>query len=239
MQTFYIPQDQIKDDEVSISGLEHHHLRNVLRIGSNEKIRIIDGIGTVYIAKVLHTDSELSCAKILNQVYYEKKTPKITLFQVIPKNDKMTLILQKTTELGVNKIIPIITARSLQEPSKNRFERWQNIVISATKQSKRVWLPILCDLMSFEEFLKSIQSYTLCLFFWENEKEQHIKSVLQQTSNVKSIAVIVGPEGGFTDKEANDAIESGCIPVSLGSNILRTETAAIAAITILAYEYRI
>lgn len=239
MQTFYIPQDQIKDDEVSISGSEHHHLRNVLRIGSNEKIRIIDGIGTVYIAKVLHTDSELSCAKILNQEYYERKTPKIALFQGIPKNDKMTLILQKTSELGVNKIIPITTERSLQEPSKNRFERWQNIVISATKQSKRSWLPKICDIISFENCLNSFQSYTLSLLFWENEKVQHIKSVLQQISNVKSIAVIVGPEGGFTDKEANDAIESGCIPVSLGSNILRTETAAIAAITILAYEYRI
>lgn len=239
MNTFYIPQDQIKDDEVSISGSEHHHLRNVLRIGPKEIIRIIDGYGTVYIAKVLHANSELSCAKILNQEYYERKTPKITLFQGIPKNDRMTLILQKTTELGVNKIIPITTERSLQEPSKTRIERWQNIVISATKQSKRVWLPKIYDLMPFEKSLNNIQSNTLSLLFWENENEQHIKSVLQQTSNVESIAVLVGPEGGFTDKEANDAIECGCIPVSLGSNTLRTETAAIAAITIIAYEYRI
>ncbi len=239
MHTFYVPQSHINNNEATISGLEHHHLRNVLRLRLNEKIRIIDGKGSVYISKVIRTKTESSYAKVLNHKFHERKTPLITLFQGIPKNDKMTLILQKTTELGVRKIVPITTERSLQEPSINRFERWQRVVISATKQCKRVWLPKLCDIKSFEDCLNNFQSYSLSLLLWENEKEQHIKSVIQRTSNVESIAILVGPEGGFTDKEVTDAIESGCIPVSLGSNILRTETAVIATIIIVAYEYQI
>lgn len=239
MHTFYVPQYQINDNEVSILGSEHHHLRNVLRLRPNEKIRIIDGEGSVYIAKVIRTDIESSYARVLSHKFHERKTPLITLFQGVPKHDKMTQILQKTTELGVTEIVPISTERSLHEPSKNRFERWKRIVISATKQCKRVWLPKLCDIRSLGECLSNFQTYNLSLLLWENETEQHIKSVLQRATNLESIAILVGPEGGLSEKEANDIIKCGCVPVSLGSNILRTETAAIASIVSVAYEYQI
>ena len=125
MYTFYVPRSQIYEDIATIVGSEQHHLRNVLRLGLGEEIRIIDGEGCVFTATINKIGSELTDAKIEKQEIHKKTFPSITLYQGLPKHEKMDLILQKTTELGVSKIVPIITDRSLQTPSKNRFERWQ------------------------------------------------------------------------------------------------------------------
>ena len=239
MHTFYIPRIQFDENIATITGSEQHHLRNVLRLGPGEIIRIIDGKGSVYIAKTYDIETESTVAKILSREFHVRKTPSLILFQGLPKNDKMELILQKTTELGATQIVPISTERSLQKPSVNRCERWQRVILSATKQCGRAWLPELSDIQKFEDFLKTVKTFALTLILWENEKHQHIKTVLRGKPEVESIALLVGPEGGFTDNEVNDAIENGCIPVTISSNILRTETAAIAAITSAAYEYQL
>ncbi len=239
MHTFYVPSTQINEDIAAITDVEQHHLRNVLRVNLGDKIRIIDGKGGVFIAEIKSINTESTAAKILNREFHERKSPSIILFQTLPKNDKMELILQKTTELGITQIVPISTERSLQKPSESRYQRWHRVVISATKQCKRAWLPELCEIQKFQDCLNTFQSFALTLIFWENEKQQHIKKVLRETPKIESIALLVGPEGGFTEKEVNDAIENGCTPVTIGSNILRTETAAIAGITIAAYEYQL
>ncbi len=239
MYTFYVPSIRIDENIATITGSEQHHLRNVLRLEPGDTIRIIDGKGSVCIGKILEINAESTDTKILNYEFYENNTPSLTLFQALPKNDKMEMILQKTTELGVTRIVPMSAERSLQNPSENRCERWHRIVLSATKQCKRAWLPELHEVQEFDESLNTIQKYALSLIFWENEKQQHIKTVLREKTKLESIAFLVGPEGSFTDKEVNAAIEKGCIPVTIGSNTLRTETAAIAGITAAAYEYQL
>lgn len=237
MHTFYVPPTQCRGDIATITGAERHHLRNVLRTASGDTIRIIDGKGNVYIAAVCNTAAEETRAKILHHEFYLKPPPFLTLFLGLPKNDKMELILQKATELGVTQIVPMRSERSLQKPSQNRWERWHRVILSATKQCKRPWLPELAGAQKFEDCLAQVEAFALSLIFWENETKRYIKKVLRGAPKAESIALFVGCEGGFSDEEINAATESGCIPVTLGLNILRTETAAIAAVAVTAYEY--
>ena len=239
MHSFYVPKTQCNEDFITITNSEHHHLRNVLRLVNGETIRIIDGEGSVYIAEICDIKTDSTVVRILNHKHHPKTTPAIILFQGIPKHDKMEWILQKTTELGVSHIVPILTERSLQKPSENRYERWHRIILSATKQCGRVWKPKLCNMLNFQECLNAIHTYSLGLILWEHEEQHHIKSILRKFPKVDSIAIVVGPEGGFTEREVDVAINYGCIPVRIGTNILRTETAAITGIAIAAYEFEI
>ena len=239
MHTFYVPPSQIDTNTATITGSEQHHLRNVLRITSGETIRIIDGRGNVYTAETLDTPTNRSSSevRIHTHEFHATPSPTLTLFQGLPKNDKMELILQKTTELGVTRIVPLHSEHALQKPSQNRYERWHRVLISATKQCKRAWLPELCNAQQFETSLSQFESFSLSLLLSPHAEVQHIKTVLRKTSTPNAIALFIGPEGGFSNQEIAAAIERGCIPVTLGRNILRTETAAIVAVAVTAYEY--
>ena len=245
MHTLYVPPPQIRTDIATITGSEQHHLRNVLRITPGAIIRIIDGQGNIYTAEVLNTDTNqpASKARILTHEFQAQVPPSLSLFQGLPKNDKMALILQKTTELGITQIVPMSSAHALQKPSQNRYDRWHRIVISATKQCKRAWLPELYHPQTFETSLTQLEKFSLRLILnpqTEQESQaQHIKTVLREVSQPTSIALFIGPEGGFSSQEVTAAIENGCISVTLGTNILRTETAAIVAIAVAAYEYQL
>ena len=267
MHTSYVPPTQFEGDIATIIDDEHHHLRNVRRVRTGKNIRLIDGKGTVYIAKVLDTAmADATQAEILSAKFHTPRLPSLTLFQGVPKHDKMELILQKTTELGVTQIIPMHSERSLQKPSQQRCERWQRVVVSAAKQCKRAWMPELSSPQQFETCLAQVKRFTRSLICCESVTGQHIKTVLRygegamtgamterylaprekregqalnklDSPKPESISIFVGPEGGFSVEEVNAAIENGCIPVTLGQNILRTETAAIAAVAAVAYEY--
>ena len=245
MHTFYVPSPQISNNIATITGSEHHHLRHVLRTKSGETVRIIDGRGGVYTAQILetHGDRISSEARILSHESHTIVSPKLTLFQGLPKNDKMELILQKTTELGVTQIVPLHSEYALQKPSQNRYERWHRVLISATKQSERAWLPELCDAREFQTSLTQLDKFSLCLLLSPHRNHglhiQHIKTVLREIPRPDTIALFVGPEGGFSDQEVTRAIESGCIHVTLGDSILRTETAAIVAVAVAAYEFQL
>lgn len=245
MHTFYVPPLQIRTDIASITDSEHHHLRNVLRITPGETVRIIDGQGNVYTGEVRDsgTKNVSSEVRILSHEFHPSVPPSMTLFQGLPKNNKMELILQKTTEIGVTQIVPLRTEYALKKPSRNRHERWHRVIISATKQSKRTWLPELCDPQTFQISLTQLDHFSLRLFLNPDPNQalhtQHIREVLQNASQATAIALFVGPEGGFSDTEISAAIENGCVPVTLGTNILRTETAAIVAVAAIAYEYQL
>ena len=245
MHTFYVPSPQICNNIAMITGSEHHHLRNVLRTKPGETVRIIDGKGNVYTARILETQGDplSSETQILSHEFHADVSPKLTLFQALPKNDKMALILQKTTELGIARIVPLHSEYGLQKPSQNRYERWHRVLIAATKQSERAWLPELCNAQAFETALTQLDKFSLCLFLSPHRDHglhiRHIKTILRETPRPDTIALFVGPEGGFSDQEITSAIESGCTLVTLGRNILRTETAAIAAVAVAAYEYHL
>lgn len=245
MHTFYVPPPQIQTDTASITDTEYHHLRNVLRVTPGETVRIIDGQGTVYTGEVINTGTKNASSevRILSHEFHPSVSPSITLFQGLPKNDKMALILQKTTEIGVTQIVPLRTEYALQKPSQNRYERWHRVIIAATKQCKRAWLPQLCDPQTFQASLTKLDHFSLRLLLNPGANQtshtQHIREVVRKTPQATSLALFVGPEGGFSDTEATIAIEKGCIPVTLSTNILRTETAAIVAVAAIAYEYQL
>ena len=245
MHTFYVPPPQIRSSIATITDSEQHHLRNVLRLTPGATIRIIDGQGNVYTAEVLDigTNRKPSEARILTHEFHARVLPALTLFQGLPKNDKMELILQKATEIGVTQVVPIHSEHALQKPSQSRYERWGRIVTSATKQCKRTWLPKLCEPQTFEASLTQLDTFSLRLILnphlTQDPRPQHIKTVLREISQPTSIALFVGPEGGFSNQEVTAAIKNGCISVTLGMNILRTETAAITAIAVTAYEYQL
>jgi 16S rRNA (uracil1498-N3)-methyltransferase len=163
---------------------------------------------------------------------------RITLYQGLPKGDKLDEILQKCTELGIDRVVPFVAERSVNRPGGERRDRkvrrWEKIVLEAARQSGRSSLPSV----GFADCLFAAiqgENSSLGLLLWEEEQEQRLKTVLERTGNTASIAVIVGPEGGLTDMEAAAARSAGFMPVTLGRRILRTETAGPAIVAILQY----
>ena len=190
--------------------------------------------------KIVSVDRSQVVTEILNQTHRELRYPRITLAQGLPKSDKMDFIVQKATELGVASIVPVITERTIVKvkDEEKRVSRWQKIAREAAMQSNRPDIPAIDDIISFKDFLRTLNSEpgTLLLLPWE-EGTEPIKNVLRNNSGVKNLLVLIGPEGGFSTKEAEAAKEIGFHLVSLGPNILRTETAALAVLAMIGYEF--
>lgn len=241
MRNFYAPPNQISSREILITGNEKHHLSNVLRLSVDDKIRVLDGHGNAYTTVLTRNDKEKAVAKILEHQYFSSPSFRATLIQGLPKFNKIELIIQKCTELGVDEIVPVICHRTVPKLSKEaadkRLERWQQIIIEACKQSGRTHFPEIHPIIDFEEWHEEGSRSELNLVFWTGEKEQRLKKILKCNVQVKSVSLLVGPEGGFTDHEIDRCIQSGVIPVSFGDKILRAETAAIAGLTILLYKF--
>lgn len=235
MTCLFLPPEELTSKEITIRGEQARHL-SVLRIKPGELIKIFDGLGHRYVAKVIKPSRKEVLAEIIKEEVYSAESPlSIILAQGIPKSDKMDFIIQKTTELGVKTISPIITERSeVRETAK--LERWRKIAISASQQSGREKIPEIEEPVTFEDFLKKNVYYHLGIIFSEEEKNQNLKKALKGFEGSTTITLLIGPEGGFSPAELTLAIERGFIPASLGPRILRTETAAITAISIIQYE---
>ena len=165
----------------------------------------------------------------------------MTIAQGLPKNPKMELIIQKATELGASKIIPVATERSIVKISKEKaagkIDRWQKIAKEAAEQSGRSNIPLIDGITDFDDILNSRDEYDKCVMLWELEKEITLKSFLKRNQKIKSLLVMIGPEGGFSRKETERAKEKGFITVSIGNRILRTETASLAVLSMIDYEF--
>ena len=242
MHRFHVPPTDISSDTIRIRDPERHHLLNVLRLTSGDDVHIFDGEGSSYIARLRDTESFPAIASIQDRKFHPPIPPHITLFQAIPKSDKMDLIVQKTTEIGVDAIVPIICQRSIPkrrgDAQQKRQDRWERIGIEASKQCGRPSFPKLLAPRTIGECLEQAKNCELSLLLWENEVEREIKSALRNHRHIKSVGLIIGPEGGFSDAEVREAIDNACIPVTFGGNTLRTETAAIVAVAIAVYELR-
>jgi len=231
-----------------ITGDDARHLSLVLRVKPGDPITIFDGLGSKYECKILKCHKKEIIAEQVSKVPYSVESPvSITLAQGIAKGEKMDLVIQKTTELGVSRIIPVITERS-QVRHTDKTERWKKIAASAAQQSGRDRIPEIEEPVSFEEFLykqtrpadPALISHTPHsrhgIIFSEQTQERNLKTVLSGFKNVRNITLMIGPEGGFSGDELKIAVEKGFIEGSLGPRILRTETAPIAAISIIQYE---
>ncbi len=242
MHRCYVPSTDISSDTIRIRAPERHHLLNVLRLKAGDDVQVFDGEGNSYIARLKDTESPLVIASIRNRQFHPPIAPRITLFQAIPKSDKMDLIVQKTTEIGVDEIVPMISERSIpkrgEDAQQKRQNRWERIAIEASKQCGRTRFPKLVQSRRIDECLEQAKNCELSLLLWENEEERQMKEILRNHRHVESMGVFIGPEGGFSDAEVKNAIEGGCLPATFGDNTLRTETAAIVAIALSVYELR-
>lgn len=240
MHRFFVSSDQIKDKEIYITGEDVNHIRDVLRCRPGEKIEVVCS-GTVYLSEIIDIGNKKISLKILNTRKGENEPDiKIYLYQGLPKSKKMDFIIQKAVEIGVGKIYPIITERTVvrinnKKKEKKRLTRWSKIATEAAKQSKRDKLPELGNILKFEEMIKLLEGEKNIIIPYEVEEKEQLKKTLENIDGGK-IHLIIGPEGGFEEEEIDKLKNIGGKTVSLGPRILRTETAGIVAMSILMYE---
>ncbi|MEK7852081.1 MAG: 16S rRNA (uracil(1498)-N(3))-methyltransferase [Deltaproteobacteria bacterium] len=239
MHRFYIEEGLMVGVNAEMNGAEARHIKDVLRLKTGDAVVLFDGSGMEFTGKITGIGKELVSVAVAEAIEGKTESPvEIILGQGIPKSDKMDLIVQKSTELGVSRIVPIYTERVVPKSfGANKIERWQRIAVEACKQSGRVKVPIISDPISIEQFVKDADQSSLRLIPWEGEKEISLKKALPVTLENSKITFIVGPEGGLTGSEIKVAEKGGFIPVSLGRRILRTETVSLSLISIVQHLY--
>ncbi len=237
---FFISSDQVDGDRITLAGEDVRHIGAVLRMKAGDLLSFADGTGNEYTVRVVEAGRAAIQTEIVSKSRREIRYPRVMLGQGLPKSDKMDWIVQKATELGISKIVPLITERTIVKirDEEKRISRWQKISREATMQSNRLDIPSIEPMCRLADFLRTLTpgSQTLFLLPWE-EGTTPIKDVLRAHADMRMVVVLIGPEGGFSQAEAGAAQEKGFIPVSLGPNILRTETAAIAALGMVLFEY--
>lgn len=222
-----------------ITGKLVHQLRNVLRLGTGDRITVLDNTGWEYEVELKETGSAKVEGTVIDRTLAAGEPRiRITLYQALLKASNFEVVLQKCTEVGVTAFVPIACERCMAgEPNGRRFSRWQNIIREAAEQSKRGKLPVLHDVTSFNKACQSASS--ISLLPWEEEKGRGIGEVLRSLPKAESypeVGIFVGPEGGFSPREVEFARSYGTVAVSLGRRILRAETAGLVAAAVTLYE---
>ena len=241
MHHFFTTEDHIADGYISIDGDAYNHAVNVLRLKKGERIIISDEQGTDYqcVVSDIAEDEQTFSAKIEDVSRENHELPaRVILFQALPKSDKMELIIQKATELGVTAIVPVETRNCVVKLDGKRADqkvkRWQAIAQSAAEQSKRSKVPEICPIISFTEAVKAAEVCDVKIIPYENaEGLTTLSEAIISFLPDRSIAIFIGPEGGFDRLEIKHAENHGIVPVSLGKRILRVETAAIAILSLV------
>lgn len=235
MYNFFVNDDCRQGDRYVITGADHNHIKNVLRMKVGDTI-LISANGKSNLCEIEIIDNDEIVAPIIEEDYQNTELPlQIHLFQGLPKSDKMELIIQKAVELGVYSITPIEMKRCIvkldDKKKKSKQTRWQAISESAAKQSKRNTIPEINEIISYMAALNAAKELDLLLVPYENEDGiLSTKEALAKLKEAKSVGIIIGPEGGFDDAEIEAAKNSDGRIISLGKRILRTETAAITAV---------
>ena len=235
MPRIFLPYSELQNKIITISGEKARYITSVLRCVSGDIINITDDKGNSYSAVILSTTRKEIRVEITGkQVINTESSLDITLLQGLLKGEKMDFVIQKSVELGVNKIIPVITERSQVRETK-KLLRWKKIAEEASRQSGRSVLPEILQALKFEDiFTGSNHASTTGLIFWEQSRSS-LSELLNGLGTIDKLSLFTGPEGGFSEKEVNLASENGFIVASLGKRILRAETAAISAVSIIQY----
>ncbi|HAW60227.1 MAG TPA: 16S rRNA methyltransferase [Actinobacteria bacterium] len=236
---FFVSPDHIAEGKVEIIGEDVRHIKDVLRLKVGDVITVCDGRGLECLGRIVGVSDSRVEARVLERRFIEDAGPHITLFQGIPKGTKMDSIVQKSTELGVSRIVPVMTERTVvrldERKRESKVSRWRRVTLEAAKQSQRLTAPEITEVVSWERALELLLEFDLVLVFWEEEKERSVRQILQGI-HPKSIAVVIGPEGGFSEGEVRALKDIGGKLATLGKYILRTETASPVALAIVLYE---
>ena len=241
LQRLTVAPSQISDQQIHLTAQQRHYLHNVLRLGEGDRFIAIDGRGNGWLAGL---NENASAAEMLEPIFAETELPiSVTLLIALPKNG-MDDIVRQATELGVERILPIISDRTMLKPSAQKGDRWQRIAQEAAEQCERQIIPQVLPPISWAEAIQTWNSNTATCYLCEARgNHPHLLSCLQserdgstedpKAKTQSSVALATGPEGGWTDQEVEWAIATGYQPVSLGSRILRAVTAPLVALTLI------
>lgn len=242
MHKFFTPKELINGDVAKIIGDDVKHIYKVLRISEGEKVTLNNCEGVEYLGRVKSVSKQEVLIEILEKLELNNESNvKICLFQGLPKSQKMDLIVQKGTELGVTEFIPTITHR-VDVKLKGEFkklDRLNKIALEACKQSKRTVIPQVLEPMDFKGVLEKIDELDLMVIPYENATGYGIRAMvnsIEDKDSIKNVGIMVGPEGGFEESEIEALKEKGAHIVTLGPRILRTETAGFTCISLIQYE---
>ncbi len=246
MPKFFVTSNEIKNDKIQIKGEDVNHIKNVLRAKIEDKIDICNTDEMKdYKCEIEELTNEYINCKIISEKQNDSESNiEITIFQGLPKADKMELIIQKSVELGVNKIVPVDMKRCVVKLKDKyqikKVERWQKISEVASKQCGRGIIPEIGQVIKIKEIVDKIKEYDTILLAYEKEENNYLKFEIDKLKKLekdkKKIAIVIGPEGGLEEDEVKLLQENGAKVITLGKRILRTETVALNMISILMYE---
>lgn len=243
MSRFYVPKENVGDREIVIDGKEAHHILDVMRMKDGDDVVIFDGTGREYAGFIKFVDArgKSLVVEIVRTKYpTEDSKPEIILAQAMPKKDKMDYIVEKGTELGVSRIIPVETQRTIvkvdDERGRKKVERWRKIALGSAKQCGRSDIPTIEKIQKFPDIVKTLDSYDLVLVAWLSDSTEPIKDVLSNFSKGKVI-VFIGPEGDFTSEEIDMIDMDNCHFVSLGDRVLKSDTAGLYVLSVLNFSF--
>jgi 16S rRNA (uracil1498-N3)-methyltransferase len=242
LRRFYIEEIKVNDKTCMIVGSEAKHITKVLRMTPGDRFILMDSKGSRFEAQIQSTSSRQVSVVLENPLPKQPPSPvKITLCQALPKSRAMDYLIQKTSELGVDRIIPFFSERTVprfdKEKAANRLRHWHKIAVNAAKQCGRSIPAAIESPISFIELISQWKdSDGQKVIFWKAEGSSDLKSLLKSSLSAKHFVGIVGPEGGFSKPEVQMAVEEGFVAVSLGDRILRAETAAMTMVALVQYE---
>lgn len=240
MPKFFAPRENISENEIIIDNEDVGHITRVLRLDTGDSVEICDGMGNDYTAVIAAVEKKRIVCTIAEKRRSDTEPDiEVTLFQGIPKSSKMEYIIQKTTELGIVRIVPCVMSRCvsrLDGKEDKKCERWRKIAEAAAKQSGRGIIPEVCGAVEFKDAVDMMKQSDLCFAPYECETHGSLKNVLTSHKNVKTISFMVGPEGGYDISEVEYLHKNDVPTVTLGKRILRTETAGEAVLSMVMYE---
>jgi 16S rRNA (uracil1498-N3)-methyltransferase len=245
MHRFYLPPDDCKIGPLTLAGREAHHALRVLRVRCGDRVTILDGAGKEFVCNVESFDRDKVRLAVVEQKTIPPLPCQITLLQAVPKAKLIESIIQKATELGAARIVPLLTERVITEldekHGERKAEKWQQVAIEAIKQCGMAWLPRVEAPVTPAEFLARRESFELPLLASLQPGAQHPRNYFRQFEaqrgrRPKSACVWVGPEGDFSPGEVAAITAAGALPITLGPLVLRVETAATYCLSIVNYE---
>jgi 16S rRNA (uracil1498-N3)-methyltransferase len=243
MPKFFIDEGNLNGKNAAICGSDVNHITKVLRLSPKSIIMVCDGRGNDYKARIISVEKTRVSLEILEKTVCEAEPDlQVTLFQGIPKAGKMEYIIEKCTELGVGRIVPVLTKRTVvkigeEKSGEKKLARWRKTASESVKQCGRGAVPEVTGVFGLKDLAKWISGLDLCVAAYEKEKKYSLKEVLSQHKNAKTAGIFIGPEGGFEGEEIAYLEALGVRSVGLGERILRTETAGHAVLAAVMYEF--
>ncbi len=245
MYHFFTAPENIRDRDIYLNGADYNHIKNVLRMSPGTVLSVTDSSGGAeYRCHIEgYTDSQVHCRLDFIKEPDVELPVEVTLYQGLPKSDKMDFIIQKSVELGVSRIVPVRCGRSILKldgkRAAARLSHWRGIAEAAAKQSRRAKIPEVDDILDMRDAIKeAADSSRPALIPYELAGDfSRTREILDSIVENANVSVFIGPEGGFTEEEASLAARSGILPITLGRRILRTETAALVVLSWLIYRF--